>query len=745
MKRLITFAFLWLMVGFTTGTTTLLGPVRWITGYGRSQGWTEGAERVVVVPLIGAFVVGSALVAFWLTAIVLRTSRAHVRLGVPFLCAGAAAGTLWLWMTPEMMAANMGAEERVGASFTFGSYATEERMVDLRRQGYTAVVSLLHPLVVPFEPKLIAEGRAAAERVGIRYINVPMLPWVSDNAEALAQIDELVASGGNDRYYVHCYLGRDRVRLVKRRIQEVDPTARVDVTPELEVHAAAQRLSEGMVLERGAIVMVDRDVYLTPYPVDSEYMSYILPGRHGHVVSLLDPDSAEDLPWIEKERELLEGNRVRFELRPLPLGRFDPQLALAVAREAARMPRPFVVHAFLALESGRSPAAEAFVQAFRSNLPPLPPALFAPPLAGGTARVLAPNVAAGPQPAADEFSGPLFDRGVREWVYVGDGTSEQARQDREICAVAGLSWRSVPRGGPELISLLSSGGPWYLYGPEAASLEPDLESRLGPAIPERMRWNPESSKPATQSPSTSSLIEFSRSIMPSARSIVLLGPLLLLATSLAALLAGWLRTARGVKTAYTRKIFHFVIFTTAGGLHLVGGLPTVALYGGIVSFVVLYAVWRGEGFAFFEALARPSDAPRRALFVLVPLATTAVGGLSANLFFGAAAPIGYLVAGWGDAIAEPVGARWGRHRYRVPSIAGVPATRSLEGSAAVLSVGSLAAFVGLWLAGVPAPSSLAVAAACGVAGAGVEAVSNHGLDNLTVQLAAAGTAYVLLP
>ena len=112
MKKLLTFAFVWLMVGFTTGTATLLGPVRWIAGYGRSQGWTEGAEKIAVVPLIGAFVVGSAIVAFWLTAIVLRTARTHVRLGVPLLCAAAAAGTLWLWMTPEMMAANMGRERR---------------------------------------------------------------------------------------------------------------------------------------------------------------------------------------------------------------------------------------------------------------------------------------------------------------------------------------------------------------------------------------------------------------------------------------------------------------------------------------------------------------------------------------------------------------------------------------------------------------------------------------------------------
>jgi len=38
--------------------------------------------------------------------------------------------------------------------------------------------------------------------------------------------------------------------------------------------------------------------------------------------------------------------------------------------------------------------------------------------------------------------------------------------------------------------------------------------------------------------------------------------------------------------------------------------------------------------------------------------------------------------GWGDAVGEPVGTRFGRHPYRVPSLAGVPATRTLEGSLA---------------------------------------------------------------
>ncbi len=160
--------------------------------------------------------------------------------------------------------------------------------------------------------------------------------------------------------------------------------------------------------------------------------------------------------------------------------------------------------------------------------------------------------------------------------------------------------------------------------------------------------------------------------------------------------------------------------------------------------VVLYAVWRGDGFAFYEAMARDTDRPRRSLFILVPLATTAIGGLASNLFFPQFAFVGYLVCGWGDALGEPVGARWGRHDYRVPSIAGVRAHRTLEGSAAVCIGGAVAATTGLALFGLPLAVAAAAGVTCGVCGALVEAVSNHGLDNLTIQIAASAAAFVLL-
>jgi phytol kinase len=132
-------------------------------------------------------------------------------------------------------------------------------------------------------------------------------------------------------------------------------------------------------------------------------------------------------------------------------------------------------------------------------------------------------------------------------------------------------------------------------------------------------------------------------------------------------------------------------------------------------------------------MARDTDRPRRSLFILVPLATTAAGGLAANLFFPQFAFVGYLVCGWGDALGEPVGSRWGKHGYRVPSIGGIRAHRTLEGSLAVCLGGAVAAATGLYLFGLTPVVAVGAGIACGVFGALVEAVSNHGLDNFTIQ------------
>lgn len=227
--------------------------------------------------------------------------------------------------------------------------------------------------------------------------------------------------------------------------------------------------------------------------------------------------------------------------------------------------------------------------------------------------------------------------------------------------------------------------------------------------------------------------------IPSLHTVAQVAPLALVTAGVVGVFVAALQR-RGVRTAYTRKIFHFTIFTTASIVQLIWQLPGVVVFGSVLALVVLWAVWRGDGNGLYEAMARPSDSPRRTLFILIPLLTTAAGGGISNLLFPSYAYIGYLVCGWGDAVGEPVGSRFGRHRYNVPSLGGVPSTRSYEGSAAVFIVGSTAALFGLLAAGLAFAYALPIAFLAGLAGALVEAISNHGLDNLTVQVAGAAAA-----
>ena len=239
-------------------------------------------------------------------------------------------------------------------------------------------------------------------------------------------------------------------------------------------------------------------------------------------------------------------------------------------------------------------------------------------------------------------------------------------------------------------------------------------------------------------------LDFLDRALPDLKLVLMLAPPALIYAMAGGMFSGWLRVNKQVQTAYTRKIFHFFIFTMAGILHLTLGLPAVVVFGSCVSLCVLYAVYKGKGYPFYEAMARPKDEPHRTFFILIPMLTTLLGGVLANVFFPAYAYVGYFVGGWGDAIAEPVGARWGRHRYRVPSLMGVPATRSLEGSLSVFLAGAIVGIAALYAGGVPFSRAAFVGVACGLAGTLVEAVSSHGLDNLTIQVAAAGTAAFFL-
>jgi len=211
-------------------------------------------------------------------------------------------------------------------------------------------------------------------------------------------------------------------------------------------------------------------------------------------------------------------------------------------------------------------------------------------------------------------------------------------------------------------------------------------------------------------------------------------------------LAGALKRSAAWKTGYTRKTLHFLIFFTAVGLHIWGGMPAVNMLGIGMGIFVFLSVNAGDGNFFFEAMAREKDFPRKGFFIIVPYLTTAAGGLISNLFFGGCAVMGYGLCGSADAIAEPVGVRWGRHKYRVPSLKKVQvAERTIEGSLSVFLVSfilSMCFFVCLYQ--LSWTQTLVSALILSMVLVFVEAVSFHGADNLTIQVAASALTYLFL-
>ncbi len=209
--------------------------------------------------------------------------------------------------------------------------------------------------------------------------------------------------------------------------------------------------------------------------------------------------------------------------------------------------------------------------------------------------------------------------------------------------------------------------------------------------------------------------------------------------------AGWLKKERGWRTGYTRKVFHFLVFLTAAIVQAKLSLTGTIVFGIATSLVIFLALLKGGGDILYEAMAREKDAPKRTYYIISPYIATLAGGILSNILFTLpGASIGYLATGFGDAVGEPVGTRFGKHKYQVPSLTKVKSYRSIEGSVAVFVASVIAVGIGLILlkqpfSGIVILKLLVVAIAVAL----VEALSPHGWDNFTTQITASGMAYWL--
>jgi hypothetical protein len=161
-KNIALFLFLLLLNGFSIGTVTLLGPVRWIVNLRDTLQFTQRTEDFLIKLVIVLFVIVSSYIALLMCSLITKKKSLLISSATMFTLVMITTGMLWLWMNPALIQAYDGVitQENVGeAEFLFGPYPTERDLLRLKGEGITAVVSLLHPAVVPFEPKLLEDEK----------------------------------------------------------------------------------------------------------------------------------------------------------------------------------------------------------------------------------------------------------------------------------------------------------------------------------------------------------------------------------------------------------------------------------------------------------------------------------------------------------------------------------------------------------------------------------------------------------
>lgn len=240
------------------------------------------------------------------------------------------------------------------------------------------------------------------------------------------------------------------------------------------------------------------------------------------------------------------------------------------------------------------------------------------------------------------------------------------------------------------------------------------------------------------------IIHFFTDNFPSFTLISWLFPISILWSFLSLYIAAFCKNNLNWKTGYTRKLFHLFIFITAFFYQKYFALQGVFILGWSVTIVLIYACAKGNGNIYFEALARENDAPHRTKYIVYSYLATFTGGVLSNLFFGKFAVFGYLITGIADAIAEPIGTRFGKHQYRVFSFdKNKTAHRSLEGSLAVFVSTYLIYLSALYFSQTVLPITFLIVLVMAVICTVVEAISPRGFDNLLLQIAGSFLASVV--
>ncbi len=388
---------------------------------------------------------------------------------------------IWFLYSSGFFKHALQSSKNAGSEFTYGSIPTEETILELERENYDAVISLLHRKLVPFEPIILDKIKLLTEKHGIKLLEFPLLPRLADNSEVLRELEEFVTKNSG-KYYIHAYDDYDRLKISARVINRTG--SRISYHDNLQADDA-DRIGDLNSFRSGKIVKLDDDVYLAPHPTEDEFYHHINVSDFRIVVSMYNVHDFRDSLKLLELIKLCKYSYLRFKNYNLKVSPFNPYHPLQIAHEIRKLPRPLLIITM----ANPSAAFQGLQQAYFSNEPALPPILFDKWMSGGRIRVITPNLAEGPRPTEDEFDGYLFPRGIRKALYIGHPESKTAEEDFGISFAAGIEWQASEYFTRSLVDSVSHGGPWYLYGPGSSTAAADIQRRFGPALPDSFAFD----------------------------------------------------------------------------------------------------------------------------------------------------------------------------------------------------------------------------------------------------------------
>jgi hypothetical protein len=354
--RILLMFYFFITVFFPLGFYTLLaGPTTWIIEIALKNSWSEYNEKLVQRFVIIGLIIISFILSILLTKLFLKRKSKLFRYSIAGAVLVIFLVSIYIFsFKPEIFielsgkTANNKTEcvlsgSGINVEFVFGAYPNLIELKRLKLAGYTGVVSLLNELVVPAEPNLISEEEQNAKLAGIPLVRIPMLPWVSGNNESIDLIHKLVKEGYG-KYFVHCYLGRDRVNVFRNIVQDMGAKSTSLVTE------LARHIEDLKSFERGPYTKLADGVYLTPYPTDDEFFGYIVNGQVSTVVSLLDPEDKADTLWISHEKQILSRYGVRYVNLPVSGPRNALEMKI-LTDSFPKIKRPVIIHKYSSNDS----------------------------------------------------------------------------------------------------------------------------------------------------------------------------------------------------------------------------------------------------------------------------------------------------------------------------------------------------------------------------------------------------------